>query len=553
MVRKKIAVAYFSLEIALEKALPTYAGGLGILAGDILRSAGDINFPMVGVTLLNRRGYLKQRINSDGEQISAPEKSYAFGKLEKTKARTTVIIGQEKVFIQAWRYLLAGESISTPVYLLDTNCPENSPTNRRLTDRLYDSDKAYRLRQEIVLGRGGVKILKILGYDIKKYHLNEGHGSLATVELMLSLKNFSSSRQLRSIREKCVFTVHTPLPGAQDIFAKDFFLSHQLDWPKSLNRLFKEGKINMTKLGLHCCGYVNAVSRRHQKVSEKMFPGQKIDYITNGVNSSLWTNPWLVDIYDACAPGWRKDASVLSMVQVEDLNKINIAHLQAKRELIKHIKKITGASWSEEKIIIGFARRFTPYKRPGLIFQDISYLKKIAKNFGGLQMVFSGKAHPNDLAGQALIKELSMISQKLAGVVDIVFLPNYNIDQAKLLVSGSDLWLNTPEPPLEASGTSGMKAAHNGVPQLSTNDGWWPEGYKRARTGWLIKENSDGTNNLYDLLEKEILPIYYYKKEKWLKIMRSTISLNAPIFNTGRVLSQYIDKAYRFKIYKRKK
>lgn len=553
MVRKKTAVAYFSLEIALEKSLPTYAGGLGILAGDILRSAGDINFPMVGVTLLNRRGYLKQRINIKGEQVSGPEKSYAFSKLEKTKARTTVMIGQEKVFVQAWRYLLVGESISTPVYLLDTDCPENSPANRRLTDRLYDSDKAYRLRQEIVLGRGGVKILNILGYDIKKYHLNEGHGSLAIVELMLSLKKLSPNKQLKSVREKCIFTVHTPLPGAQDIFAKDFFLAHQSDWPKSLAGFFKEGKINMTKLGLHCCGYVNAVSKRHQGVSKKMFPGQKIEYITNGVNSSLWTSPWLASIYDACAPGWRRDGSVLSAVKKEDLNKIRGAHQQAKRELIRHIKKLTGVSWSEEKIIIGFARRFTPYKRPGLIFQDISYLKKIAKKFGGLQLVFSGKAHPNDLAGQSLIKDLAVTTKKLNGIIDIVFLPNYNIDQAKLLVSGSDLWLNTPEPPLEASGTSGMKAAHNGVPQLSTDDGWWPEGYKRERTGWLIKENLDGTNNLYELLENEILPTYYQEKEKWLKIMRSSISLNAPVFNTGRVLSQYINKAYHLKIPRGKK
>jgi starch phosphorylase len=412
---KNKTIAYLSLEIALENKLPTYAGGLGVLAGDILRSAADVNFPMVGITLINRRGYLQQEITSGGEQIAHSEKKYDFSKLEKISKTITLQMGAEKVFIRAWRYWLNGASGKIPIYLLDSDLSQNSKESRLLTDRLYDANKTTRLRQEIILGRGGVKMLRALGYKIYKYHLNEGHGSLATVELLISSLDKQEEKKLASVRQQCVFTTHTPLPGAQDVFQKDFFILHQADWPKQLNCLFEKDKLNMTKLGLYCCGRVNAVSKLHQAVSEQMFPNYPIDYVTNGVNSLFWTSPELAAIYNRLIPGWAKDPSLLVRVKDIDQTEIAGAHLVAKRRLLKYIQKKTGEKLEEQALTIVFARRFTPYKRPGLIFQDIKKLKEIAKRHGGLQLIFSGKAHPSDLAGQKLIKMVHNYSAKLKG------------------------------------------------------------------------------------------------------------------------------------------
>ncbi len=543
---KNSVVAYFSLEIALESDLPTYSGGLGVLAGDLLRSAADIGFPLVGVTLLNRRGYLKQEMALDGRQIAKPESRYPFGRLEKTGIETTVLIGSETVRIRVWHYQVKGGAVSTSVYLLDTDVPGNKPKYRRLTDRLYDSDKLYRLQQEIVLGRGGVRMLAALGYDVKKYHLNEGHGSLAAVELFLSSRKKTAAAKLAEVRSRCIFTVHTPLPGAQDQYKKDFFLSYLRDWPVYLNRLFVDERINMTRAGLHCCGYTNAVSLRHRAVTRKMFSGHRIESITNGVNSSFWTAPEMQALFDKTAVGWRHDARCLAKMVKAAPEEIGAAHKKAKQRLIGYVRRQIGARLREDIFTIGFARRFTPYKRPGLIFFDLNRLADIALRCGGLQIIMAGKAHPEDKDGQELIRQTIRARDKLRGRVKVVFLEDYDLDQAKLLVSGTDLWLNTPQPPIEASGTSGMKAAHNGVPQLSTDDGWWPEGYKRGQTGWMIRETRQG-NNLYELLDQDILPFFYGNPFGWSKLMRSTISRGAPVFNTDRTLREYIRQAYKMK------
>lgn len=542
----KKPVAYFSLEIALENNLPTYAGGLGVLAGDILRSAADIGFLMVGVTLINRRGYLKQVIDSNGQQQAQPERSYSFSKLKKLRTRTSVMIGQERVNVQAWQYLLKGEKGVTKIILLDTDTAGNSKKARRLTDRLYASDKEYRLKQEIILGRGGVKILAALGYQqIRKYHINEGHGSLAMLELYLSSRQKTAAAKLAEVRSKCSFTVHTPLLGAQDVFNKDFFLNNVPDWPQSLKRVFQNDKINMTEFGLFSCGRVNAVSKIHRQVSQEMFKKKSIFGITNGVNSGYWSTTEMSKLFDKYCSGWRSKASRLGGIKRASLEEVVLAHEAAKKKLISYVNKKTGRNLRHDVFTIGFARRFTAYKRATLIFSNLKRLEMISRQFGGLQIIFAGKAHPADSGGQELIREIAEIGKELAGRIEVVILPGYDLDQAKLLVSGSDLWLNTPQPPLEASGTSGMKAAHNGVPQLSSDDGWWPEGYVARQTGWLLKEDELGDHNLYELLEEEILPLYYNQPLEWQRLMRSTISINAPLFNTERVLREYIKLSFK--------
>ena len=545
--QQKNIVAYLSMEIALENNIKTYAGGLGVLAGDILRSAADSGFPMVGVTLLSDRGYLRQKVNKDGQQVSDPDPGYDFSKLEKLPQKAEIFIGPERVVVGVWRYLIKGLHGSTvPVYLLDTNVEANSAAHRGLTGRLYGGDMECRLQQEIVLGRGGVKILQALDYqDIKKFHLNEGHGALAAVELFLDSRAETDDAKVEEVRKKCVFTTHTPLPKAQDIFPIDYLLKYQPDFPSQLAGLSGGSKeINFTRLGLYFSAYANAVSQPHQKSSQKMFPEYKINDITNGVNSLTWSASEFRDLYDKYIPGWRNDNTKLLGAASIPLNMIWSAHQSAKNRMLQHIFDQYSEQLDAEVFTIGFARRFTPYKRPTFLLQDLERLLAINDKVGKIQIIYAGKAHPQDIIGQDLIRFIYETKKKLAGKIGLVFLEDYDLDKARLMTAGVDLWLNTPEPPYEASGTSGMKAAHNGVPQLSTLDGWWPEGYVKDKTGWIIREARDGGHDLYDVLEKEIIPLYYKHSDKWREIMRQTISLNASRFNTGRVLRQYIEEAY---------
>jgi starch phosphorylase len=545
--QEKSIVVYLSMEIALENDIKTYAGGLGVLAGDILRSAADSGFPMVGVTLLSDQGYLRQRVDKDGKQASDPDPGYDFSKLEKLPQQAEIFIGPERVVVGVWRYLIKGLHGSTvPVYLLDTNIESNRAAHRGLTGQLYGGDMGYRLQQEIVLGRGGVKILQALGYqDIKKFHLNEGHGALAAVELFLNSPAETDSAKVEEVRKKCVFTTHTPLPKAQDIFAVDYLLKYQPDFPSRLAGLSSGNQeINFTRLGLYFSAYVNAVSRQHQKSSQKMFPEYKIRDITNGVNPLTWSASEFCDLYDEYLPGWQDDNAKLLGAASIPSDRVWSAHRSAKNRLLQYISDRHPAPLDVEVFTIGFARRFTPYKRPTFLLQDIDRLLAINDKVGKIQIIYAGKAHPQDIIGQDLIRFIYETKKKLAGKIGLVFLEDYDLDKARLMAAGVDLWLNTPEPPYEASGTSGMKAAHNGVPQLSTMDGWWPEGYVKDKTGWIIREARDGGHDLYDVLEKEIIPLYYKHPDKWREIMRQTISLNASRFNTGRVLWQYIEEAY---------
>jgi starch phosphorylase len=537
----KTSIAYFSMEIALEKSLKTYAGGLGVLAGDILRSASRKKFPMIGVTLLNKHGYFKQLITDKGKQEERIDKS-DLSKLELLSSKFYLQIGADKVLFRAWRYFLQHDKgLKIPIYFLDTDWPENREKHRRLCENLYPGDKRKKLKQAVLLGRGGVKLLNKIGLEkISKIHLNEGHGALAAIELFLNSKKDSDLKKIKEVRDKLVFTTHTPIPAGHDVFFGEFLLKYQPDFPTHIEEIMENDTVNFTKLALFFSSYANGVSRIHGRVSRKMFPDYAIDYITNGVESSFWTAPEMITLFDNHIPDWRQNHKKLKKASRISLGEIKLAHLSAKQRLIKFIARHKKVNFSEDVLTITFARRFAPYKRPTMLLSDLDKLKEINKNSGPIQIIYAGKAHPNDEIGRTLISETNKRIKKIFPEIKIVFLENYDLEMAKLLVSGSDVWLNNPALPNEASATSGMKAAHNGIPQISTFDGWWPEGYVRKKTGWTINEAPD----LYEILEKKVLPLYYHYPEKWLKMMRATISLNASYFNTDRVLNDYIKKAY---------
>ena len=542
---KDIKVAYLSMEIALENKLKTYSGGLGVLAGDILRSASEKEFPMIGISLLYKNGYFRQVITEKGKQEERADKS-DFNKLKLLPYKIFLNIGKDKVLVKVWKYsLFSNGGIEIPIYLLDTDWPENREKHRRLCENLYDADLRKKLKQSIVLGRCGVKLIEKLGLSRNaKIHLNEGHGALAAVELFLNSKKRSEKEKIKEVRKKIVFTTHTPVKEAHDKYFGEFLLKYQPDFPVHIRGLVKEDKINFTNIALFFSDYSKGVSIKHGEVSRKMFPDYKIETITNGVNSLLWTSDSFKKLYDKYIPQWRENNQLLEEARNIPLNEIKEAHNVSKKKLIEFVKEKAGVDFEENIFTISFARRFTAYKRPTLLVDNLERLKKINKKVGKMQIIFSGKAHPNDVVGQTLVSEVNKRIKKLNGEIKIVYLENYNLDIAKILVAGSDLWLSNPVPPNEASATSGMKAAHNAVPQLSTWDGWWPEGFHNGKTGWRIDEKNE-KNNLYDVLEKKILPMYYKNNKEYLKICRYAISLNASYFNTQRLLEEYIKKAYK--------
>jgi starch phosphorylase len=543
MIKKEdYSIAYLSMEIALDNNIKTYAGGLGVLAGDILRSAATKKFPMIGITLISNQGYFKQKITSSGKQLELIDNDYDFSLLKKLDTEVAVNIGNDKVKIGVWQYLIKGENgFNVPVYLLDTNIFGNKTIYKKLSTKLYGGDLTFRLQQEIILGRGGVKMLEALGYNnIKKYHLNEGHGAFTAIELYNNCLEKNIAAKIAKVKTQCVFTTHTPIQTVFDEFPVDLLAQNQPDFPFNLRQLIKNKQVNTIDLAMFFSGYINGVAKTHQNFLNTVYPKYNIKVITNGINSIFWSSPEFKKLYDKYIFGWRTDASLLKKVDRIALKNIWQAHQSAKRRLLKYIKKITGITWREDILTICFARRFTEYKQPLLLFADIDRLQEILESGGRAQIVLAGKAHFRDMSGQDSIKRIYTIKKKYPKL-NIIFLQNYNLDLARLLVAGSDIWLNNPQVPQEACGTSGMKAAHNGVPQVSTLDGWWPEGYKKGKTGWAISNADD----LYEILKKEILPAYYKMPKKWRVIMKNTISLNAAYFNTDRVLKQYINEAYK--------
>lgn len=552
-----LPIAYFSMEVALDPAMPTYSGGLGVLAGDTLRAAADIGVPMVGVTLLHRKGYFRQHLDSLGNQTETPFTWNQNQFLEPLSPTVTVFIENRQVQVKAWRYLL--HSISgrdVPVYFLDTAAPENNTSDRGLTDYLYGGDERYRLAQEAILGLGGVLMLRALGYkDVLAYHMNEGHSALLGLALfeeqMAGQEPDKAAQAIEVVRKQCVFTTHTPVPAGQDQFPLDLVrmvLGEERTRTLDMEQCCFVGTLNMSHLALFFSRHINGVAMRHAEISRSMFPAYPIDSITNGVHATTWTSSPFAHLYDRYIPEWRRDNFYLRYAISIPLDEIRKMHAHAKGILLGEITGHTGVRFDPDVMTIGFARRATPYKRADLLFSDMERLRRITKDVGPLQVVYSGKAHPRDEGGKRLIRRIFEAAAALNDQVRIIYLEEYDISLAKHICAGVDLWLNTPQKPLEASGTSGMKAALNGVPSLSIPDGWWVEGLVEGVTGWAIGEcyqcESDTAQeaaSLYDKLEHTIIPMFYQHREAYAQVMRSAIALNASYFNAQRMLLQYLD------------
>lgn len=559
-IRRENKIAYFSMEICVDSKIPTYSGGLGVLAGDTIRSSADLGVPLIGITLLYKKGYLRQKLDEQGFQHELPEEWNPQEELVQLPARIQVEIEKRKVVVQSWIYMVKGvDGSNVPVYFLDTDLPENSEFDRSLSYYLYGGDDRYRLAQEIVLGIGGVRMLKELGYqDILRYHMNEGHASLLALELLNNSNNTQNHQwDIEQVKKRCVFTTHTPVPAGMDQFS--YQLAEQVlgdiipyDLLKSLAG---EEKLNMTQLALNLSHYINGVAKKHSIVSQEMFPGHHIGSITNGIHSPTWIGQYFAELYDRYIPGWKSDPfSLRYALNIPD-DEVWNAHQKGKEELIDYINRLTNYEFNKDVLTIGFARRATAYKRADLIFYDLNRLIDIASIKGQIQLVFAGKAHPKDTPGKELIQRIIDASRNLSlkKSIKIVYLENYNMDLGKILTCGVDLWLNTPRKPQEASGTSGMKAAHNGIPSFSILDGWWVEGCIEGITGWSIGSaanlesiEEEEADSLYQKLETEIMPAYYDKRSLWINIMRHCIAINASFFNTHRMVLQYVSNAYLY-------
>jgi glycogen phosphorylase len=553
-------VAYFSMDVAIDSHIPTYSGGLGILAGDMLHSAADLGVPMVGISLLHRKGYFQQRLDSQGNQTESHSEWSPENYLEPLPARVTVSIEGRPVHVSAWRYQFQGWSgHQVPVLFLDTNLPENDARDRVLTNHLYGGDERYRLCQELVLGFGGVAMLRALGYGSTRiFHLNEGHSAFVTLALLEQRLGMQPSQdgfveaQADEVRQQCVFTTHTPVPAGHDRFSIPLVNEVLGDARTGLLSEMKllQSELNMTELALRLAGFVNGVSMRHAEVSRAMFPSHNIEAVTNGVHAA-WASPPFCALFDRAIPQWRRDNWYLRYAVGIPLSEIREAHAQAKRDLLQQVSWLTGIQLDEKIFTIGFARRATAYKRADLLFIDTERLKKIAAEAGPVQLVYAGKAHPRDEGGKAIIRRIFEAAAALANDVRVVYLENYDILLGRLICAGVDIWVNTPLRPQEASGTSGMKAALNGVPSLSVLDGWWIEGHVEGVTGWSIESGGGAENDsaaeaksFYDKLQYVILPLFYKEPEKFAAVMRSAIALNGSFFNTQRMLYQYVRNAY---------
>jgi len=556
-------IAYFSMEIALHPAMPTYSGGLGILAGDMLRAAADRELPMVAVTLLHRKGYFYQTLDRGGLQTEDAVEWVVEDFLEALPQRAAVTIEGRTVHMRAWQYDVRGVTGAVvPVYLLDSDLPENADGDRCLTHWLYGGDAFYRLCQEVILGMGGVNMLRALGHDgLRRFHMNEGHASLLPLALLderahKAGRSSFTHDDIEEVRQQCVFTTHTPVPAGHDHFPTDL-LSRVLGRPEvaAIKAVFSwDNYLNMTYLALNLSHYANGVAKRHAEVLRQMFAQYRIDAITNGVHATTWTSHSFQALFDRHIPGWREENFTLRYALSIPPQDVWEAHDKAKRQLMDHVNRTTNAGMNVRDLTIGFARRDATYKRGGLLFRDLERLKHIAANVGQLQILYAGKAHPQDEGAKDVIKRIFQAGNSLKPNVKVAYLANYDWQLAQLMTAGVDVWLNTPQPPLEASGTSGMKAALNVVPSLSILDGWWIEGYIEGVTGCPIgdlpnraqvseDQSSRDAASLYDKLEQVVVPLFY-RRDPFIDVMRHAIALNGSFFNTQRMVLQYVTKAY---------
>lgn len=528
-----------------------------MLAGDTLRSAADVGIPLAAFTLAHRKGYFQQHLSGEGDQSEEVQPWNPSDFCKEEAARITVSVEDRVVTVRAWRYDLVGRSGHVvPIYLLDTDLEENSGWDRGLTDHLYGGDTNYRLQQEIVLGLGGVRMANALGLNVNVYHMNEGHAALLTLALLEAElgggpQGAATEVDIEQVRRKCVFTTHTPVPAGHDRFSMEQAIRILgADRAARLDKLgcFKDGLLNMTLLALRFSRYANGVAMQHGKVSRAMFPEFAIGSITNGVHATTWISEPVQQMLDAHIPEWRRDNLYLRNAIDLPEQEILKTHQRAKETLLAELGSRTGRVLNPRVLTLGFARRAATYKRANLLFTDPERLLKIATKAGGLQILYAGKAHPQDVPGKALIHDVIEAAHRLSNdALRIVYLENYDWGLGALLTAGVDVWVNTPRRPYEASGTSGMKAALNGVPSLSILDGWWIEGCIEGVTGWAIEDGADDAEeaeSLYTKLEKSVAPLYGDVPEKWARLMRTTLAFNGSYFNTNRMVKQYARNAY---------
>jgi starch phosphorylase len=540
----RATIAFLSMEIGLETGMRCYSGGLGVLAGDYALAAADLGLPMVFISMACRDGYVRQTIDSEGRQHHEPDPWDPAEWATPLPVVPSITIEGREVRIRSWLRELEGVGGSKlPVLLLDTDVEENDPSDRAITDRLYGGDVRTRIRQEAVLGLGGKAVLDALGLDIARYHLNEGHAALLPLALL------AEGMDRDAIRRASIFTTHTPIPAGHDRFAMDLVRDVVGGRLADTAALLFEGstELDMTRLALELSGWVNGVSERHAEVSRGMFPDHEVHAVTNGVHLGRWAHPAAAALFDSVAPAWRRDPSGLSRFAEVDDDVFWSAHRRAKQELVEDVAARTGHRLDPELPILGYARRMTPYKRADLLFSHLVRLLKIAERHP-FQVLLAGKAHPEDKGGQALIHRLHEIARSCGSHLPVLFVPGYDIEVAARMVAGCDVWLNTPEPPLEASGTSGMKAAINGVPNLSILDGWWIEGCEHGRNGWGIAGNAESpaadADRLLDCLEHDVLPLWHDDRRGWIEVMKHSVASLAPKFSACRPMREYVDLAY---------
>ena len=550
-------VAYFSMEIAINPGMPTYSGGLGVLAGDTLRSMADLGVPLVAFSLVHRKGYFQQHLDASGFQSEDIQPWNPSDFCVEEKARVTVSVEGRTVTVRCWRYDLVGRyGHVVPIYLLDTDLEGNSGWDRGLTDHLYGGDTNYRLQQEIVLGMGGVRMVHALGYRVNVYHMNEGHAALLTLGLLERQLGggplgAATETDIEQVRKKCVFTTHTPVPAGHDrFFTEQAIRILGGDRTSRLETLgcFRDGMLNLTLLALRFSRYANGVALQHAKISREMFPEFPIDSITNGVHAPTWVSDTFQQMLDAHISSWRRDTLYLRNAIDLPVQDILAAHASNKEALLAEVARRTHHALDPKVLTLGFARRAATYKRATLLFTDPRRLQEIAAKAGGLQILYAGKAHPQDEPGKALIQQVVADAARLSNdLLRIIYLENYDWDLGALMTAGVDVWVNTPRRPYEASGTSGMKAALNGIPSLSILDGWWIEGCIEGFTGWAIEDgasDAEEANSLYNKLETAVLPLYLDAPEKWAGLMRTTVAFNGSYFNTNRMARQYTRNAY---------
>ncbi|CCQ90721.1 Alpha-glucan phosphorylase [Nitrospina gracilis 3/211] len=564
-------IAYFSMEIGIASDIPTYSGGLGVLAGDTLKSCADLGLPVVGITLLYRKGYFRQEITGQGEQKEHPVDWRPEDHLQRLPGKIVLDeIEGRSIITQAWLYIYTGTTGKpVPILFLDTDLEENEEPDRRLTDSLYAGDSEFRLKQEILLGIGGVKYLRELGFNrIHTYHMNEGHSSLLTLELLREHQRTvfetwdeETVWDVEKVKSLCVFTTHTPVSAGHDRFGFDL-VERVLKTGISMNvirRLSGEDCLNMTTLGLNLSRFANGVAYQHGDVSSGMFPHHQIDFITNGIHTYTWVHESFRKLFDRHARLWKNDPKYLREAMSIPRDEVWQAHLECKNELFDRVSKMMSETFDPNILTLGFARRAAAYKRASLMFRHLDRLIEIAESSPGLQIVYAGKSHPKDEAGKRLIREIHEFQKKIeqrTKKLKLVYIPNYNMDLGYYITGGVDVWVNTPIRPHEASGTSGMKAALNGVLNLSILDGWWVEGCIEGVTGWAIgdldprldlsPDDRDDLDckNLHDTLESKVIPKYYEDRTGWADMQCQAIAINGSLFNTHRQMEQYVTKAY---------